>query len=322
MRIELLGKSNSLIFARNGDRPIKPASNQKLLVAAAALQLLPADFKYRTIIGLWRDNLVIVGSGDPSIGDPVMARSANEPITAVFSHWAARLKSAEITAVKGDLLFDDFIFDEEFVHPSWRKQQKNLQRWYTAPVGGLNFNDNCVDVLIKPAQTLGLPAVVSLIPENCWVLLDNQSQTASKKEPTVTRKGSGPITISVRGPVSAPNTAEHPIWVTVTDPGAFFAHTCGYVLEQHGIKLGGTIRRQRLRIPSGILPKDLRIIDVYERKLNDVLVRMNKSSQNMFAEALLKTLGASVVRDELPCKGSFSGGRAVVVDFLKYLSLP
>jgi len=320
VRVEFFGGSNDLIFDLNGDRPIKPASNQKLLVAAAALHYLPADFRYRTIIGLLKGDLVVVGSGDPSLGDPVLARTAGEPITAIFLRWADGLKKAGMAKIEGDILFDDFIFDQEYVHSTWRVEQ-NLESWYAAPVGGLNFNDNCVDVLIKPAGEMGLPAVVSLIPETPWVRLDNGSKTSGKGQPTVTRRGNGPITIRIRGSVSKPNTREHPLSVAIVDPGSFFASTCRHVLEQQGINIAGETRRCRVRMPGGKMPEGFKALGMYERKLCDVLRRMNKRSQNMFAEALLKTLGAYVVRDKAPCSGSYASGRAVVHDYLKLLSV-
>ncbi|UCD29776.1 MAG: D-alanyl-D-alanine carboxypeptidase/D-alanyl-D-alanine-endopeptidase, partial [Planctomycetota bacterium] len=274
-----------------------------------------------TVLGLWKDNLVVIGSGDPSVGDPVLARMAKESITAAFVQWAKRLKAAGVTTIQGELLVDDFIFDQEYVHPSWRQQQKNLQKWYTAPVGGLNFNDNCIDVVIKPAKVLSQPAIVSLIPDIPWVQLDNSSKTTTKGEPIVVRRGTGPIQISVSGPVSKPNTAQNPLSVTVTDPGLFFANTCRHVLKQEGITINGAIRRQRVQMPGGILPRDFKVIATYERRLDDVIRRMNKRSQNMFAEAALKTLGAYVVRDNLPGVGSFAGGRAAVLEFLKSISV-
>jgi hypothetical protein len=62
-------------------------------------------------------------------------------------------------------VFDDYIFEQQHIHPSWHEQFKNqMQSWYVAPVGGLNFNDNCVDVLVRPGAAIGAPAEVTLIP--------------------------------------------------------------------------------------------------------------------------------------------------------------
>jgi len=321
VRVERLDPARTVIFERYSDQVAKPASNQKLITTAAAMTMLPENFTYRTILGSWRKHLVILGSGDPSIGDPKIARAKSEPITAIFHNWADQLKSAGITVVEGDLIFDDYIFDQEYIHPSWKQQQSNLQKWYTAPVGGLNFNDNCVDVVIKPAQKIGEPALVTLIPNTPWVQLNNISKTAKNGQPIVVRQGTGPHTILVKGSVSAPNSREYPLSIPVEDPGALFASTCRTVLASRGIRIKGVTRRQRIRMPGGILPNDFQEISSYERELDEILWRANKSSQNMFAEALFKTMGAYVVRDKLPSTGSFDSGRKVVHDFLKSLDI-
>ncbi len=316
VRIMSLRTDRKVVYERHSDEPFKPASNQKLITAAAAMTVLGPDFKYRTILARRGEDLVIIGSGDPSIGDPQIARSANEPVTAVFRRWADQLKARDITSIRGDLLFDDFIFDQEYVPGSWREQH-NLEKWYAAPVGGLNFNDNCVDVLIRPAEVKGHPAHVKLVPDTPWAQLENRTESAAKGEPLVRRRGTSPMTISVSGPVSRPNDAKHPLWVSVTDPGAFFASTCRTVLASRGIKIAGETRRQRVRLRDATLPGDLKILADHETRPIDILWRVNKSSQNLFAEALLKTMGASARRGSETRVGSYETGRAAIRDFLK-----
>jgi len=310
-----------IVYEQNAQEPFKPASNQKLITTAAALTVLPPDFTYRTILARRGDDLVIIGSGDPSIGDPRIAKAAGESITTLFHRWADRLEADGIKTVKGGLLFDDFVFDQEHVHPSWRDQH-NLEKWYSAPVGGLNFNDNCVDVVIKPAAAKGAPAVVTLIPNTPWVQLDNKSKTAAKGEPLVRRRGTGPITISVSGQVSKANDPEHPLSVAVVDPGAFFASTCRTVLAARGIKIVGESRRERVRPTRGGLPGDLNVLAVHETKVADILWRVNKSSMNLFAEALMKTMGAYAGSGRVPREGTCETGRVAIRGFLKTIGVP
>jgi len=321
VRVETLGAEPSLIYEHLSNERFKPASNQKLLVASAALCRLPPGFTYRTLLARRGNDLVIIGSGDPSVGDPRMARQAQEPITAVFHAWADKLKALGLTRIEGDLLYDDYIFEQQHMHPKW-PAWFNLEAWYTAPVGGLNFNDNCVDVVIKPGSRPGLPARVTLIPpETPWVKLRNKATTATKGEPVVRRLGDGPITISVAGSVSKPNSADSPLSIPVVDPGAFFANTCRTALAARGIKIVGQTRRQRMRQPGEKLPADLQIVAVHERKLADLLWRVNKSSLNMFAEALLKTLGAYAGPGKPPRQGTLAGGQGAVRQFLGSLGL-
>ncbi|MEP0842516.1 MAG: D-alanyl-D-alanine carboxypeptidase/D-alanyl-D-alanine-endopeptidase [Phycisphaerae bacterium] len=322
VRIEQLSPAPAVVFEHNGDVPFKPASNQKILTSAAALSMLSPDFTYRTILAVRGDDLVIIGAGDPSCGDPRMAQAAREPVTAMFRAWGERLLAAGIDHLDGDLLFDDSVFDDEVIRQSWVKQF-NLQEWYCAPVGGLNFNDNCIDVVVRPGKGgVGTPAEVLLLPATSWVTLKNTAKTAKEGEPIFRRLGDGPITIWVSGSVSKPNSPTEPRSIAITDPGMFFASVCRSALAGQGIRIAGQTRRTRVRGQDGKLPADLRVIAVHERKIADVLWRVDKSSINMFAEAVVKTLGAYAGREDAPAVGSYENGRAVLTRFLDRLGVP
>ncbi len=319
IRIEALGPGGAVITERRADQPFKPASNQKLIITATALSVLPADFTYRTILARRGNDLIIIGSGDPSIGDPRLRERPDEPITSIFHVWADKLQAAGLTEIAGDLIFDDFVFEQQFVPASWTRQH-NLQGWSAAPVGGLNFNDNCVDVTIKPAAKSGEPAEVTLIPDSTYTRLANTSRTAAKGEPMIQRSGDNPMTVQVSGPVSRGNGGS-PFSLTVVDPGMFFACTTRTSLAAKGIRIVGQTRRQRIRRMDGSVPEDLRIVAVYESKLDDFLWRVNKSSQNMFAEALLKTAGAYGPSHTPTQIGGYDTGREAVRAFLKSIGV-
>ncbi|HLL90279.1 MAG TPA: D-alanyl-D-alanine carboxypeptidase, partial [Tepidisphaeraceae bacterium] len=59
----------AVLYKHNSDIPLIPASNLKLLTTAAALERLGPDFKFRTRLARRGDDLVLVGDGDPSLGD-------------------------------------------------------------------------------------------------------------------------------------------------------------------------------------------------------------------------------------------------------------
>jgi len=322
VRVEALGPKPTLIFDYNSSESFKPASNQKIVTTAAAMCLLSPDFTYRTILAVRGDDLVIIGSGDPSCGDPLMAQEAKQPITAMFHEWAERLKAAGITTIRGHLLFDDSIFDEEYVLASWTRQF-NMLAGYCAPVGGLNFNDNCVGVVVKPgAEGIGSPAEVTLVPGTSWIRLENTAKTAKSGEPLVKRQGSGALTITVSGSVSKANDPRTGLPIPITDPGMFFASACRTALAAQGITILGETKRARVRLVNGGLPADLRPVAVHERKMSEILWRVNKSSLNMFAEAVLKTVGAYAGREATPGVGSYETGRAATQRFLDSLGVP
>src|SRR5262245_7569228 len=146
------------LFARDADRLLIPASNAKLFTTAAALSSLGPQFEFRTVLGTAGRDLVVVGSGDPTIG----GRFTDGDPTEYFRRWAAVLKQQRITRIGGDLLLDDSFFDRQFAHPDWPKS--DLGHWYAAPVAALVVNDSCIDVRIAPGSASQTTAQVLLIP--------------------------------------------------------------------------------------------------------------------------------------------------------------
>src|SRR5882757_3066885 len=139
------------IYSRLPDRPMTPASNMKLFVTAAALDFLGADYRFRTYLALDGEDLWVIGTGDPATGDPRMAKAAEKKPTALFDDWADALQKRGVTRI-ASVVYYDRALDEQWVHPLWNKSF--LVDWYAAPVSGLNFNDNCVDIKVLPPGKL------------------------------------------------------------------------------------------------------------------------------------------------------------------------
>ncbi|MBN1489878.1 MAG: D-alanyl-D-alanine carboxypeptidase/D-alanyl-D-alanine-endopeptidase [Phycisphaerae bacterium] len=310
-------QSQAVVYTHRADEACKPASNMKLLTTAAALDLLPASYKFRTTLAMRGDDLIVLGSGDPSLGDPRLAQDAGEPITAIFHDWAAKLEALGIVGVPGDLVIDDTVFEAERYHPNWPKS--GWYNWYSAPVGGLNLNDNCIDVTVAPGAKPGEPAVIRVVPPNTFTEIVNECKTGDKQTATIRRVGNEPKYI-VSG---LSKTAGELKSVAVHDPGMLFASSCRTSLAAKGIKIHGTIRRERVRDDRGNLPPGCRVIAVYERPMTDLLGRINKNSQNLFAECLLKTIGFQLSATETGVgDGSYTAGQKYVRRFLEKIQAP
>lgn len=303
----------SELYGLNAERSFKPASNMKLVTTAAAVDMLGVGFVYQTILARRGNDLLIVGSGDPATGDPQLAAKRGEDITAMFHRWAQALRAKGITEISGRLLFDDSVFDSQRTHPSWKPG--DLDAWFAAPVGGLNFNDNCIDADVSPATRPGEPAVVSLTPRTESVRLENRCLSGGKGEPLIRREPGRDVLVLTGRCTKKVSVAP----VAVHDPGMLFASACRMALVASGIKIGSDVRRASIRKPDGSLPEDWTVVATSTTRLPDVLVRCNKSSQNLFAECLLKTLGTrqggAVGQADLP-EGSWTTGRAAIRQFL------
>jgi D-alanyl-D-alanine carboxypeptidase/D-alanyl-D-alanine-endopeptidase (penicillin-binding protein 4) len=297
--------SGRVLYSRNGEQPLVPASNMKLVTMSAAIDRLGADYKMRTTLAARSKDLVILGGGDPTIGDDELCADRKESITALFHQWAAKLKAAGVKQVAGDIVIDDFIFDQHFVHPNWPGDQ--YQRQYEAPVGGLNFGSNCINVRVAPTKP-GQRAAAALVPGNTAIELANKTVTGSRDTASVNRARDS-NTVVVSGTVAGQQQLGP---ISVRDPGAYFGSVFKTVLAAEGIPVRGSVVRQKVRTPDGRLPKDYRVIAVQETPLAAALARAGKDSHGMTAESFFKLLGAATGE-----AGSWKSGKAAVDAFLR-----
>ncbi len=306
--VELPG--GRVLYDRDGHRAMIPASNMKLVVMAAAIDQLGRDYRFATVLAIRGKDLIVIGGGDPTIGDERLARRRGETITAVFVEWAEKLKAAGVRGVPGNLVIDDTIFDQQFTHPHWPANQ--YQKWYEAPVGGLNFNGNCTSVEVRPTAA-GKPAAVSLVPVNGALQLQNKTTTGKKATVSVSRKKGGD-TIFVRGVVSKKGVVGP---VSVRNPGMYFGHVLKAALAEAGVRVAGEVVRERVRHDDGTIPVDCHIVAVHHSPLSDALSRAGKESLGMMAEALIKLLG-----HERSGVGSWRNGSQAVAAFLSKVGVP
>lgn len=302
--------SGRILYDKNGIEPLIPASNMKLIVLAAAIDTLGKDYEFTTVLAIKGTDLVIIGGGDPTLGDEKLAKKRRETITALFHIWAAKLQEAGVQQIPGNLIVDDFIFDHEYVHANWPTDQ--YQKWYEAPVGGLNFNANCTGVRVKPT-TPGKPAAVSLVPGNTFLSLNNKTKTGKKNTATVSRRRNSD-TIIVNGTVASAGVLGP---ITVPDPGLHAGAVLKTVLASKGICIHGEVIRQKIRHEDGSLPDDCHIVAVHRAPLTDALNRAGKDSLGMMAESLFKLLG-----HEFAGKGNWTGGSLAVNAFLDKAGVP
>jgi hypothetical protein len=63
------------------------------------------------------------------------------------------------------------------VHPGWEVYDVNW--WYAAPVSGLGFNDNAIDITYAPGAKEGEPATLAFTPDFGDVALENRTRTVA-----------------------------------------------------------------------------------------------------------------------------------------------
>lgn len=316
--------SGKLLYGRNANRLFTPASNTKLLVTSVATALLGPDFTVQTSLygtGPTRDsilegNLILYGRGDPTFSQRCFATDTSS--AAVCEHdpasqlrrLAIQLRQRGIRSIAGDLVGDGSYFDAELIHPSW--EIGDLAWWYAAPVSGLGFNDNSLDVRELPGDSIGSPAQVSLSPDLGLGSMDNRAVTSprgARRTFDITRSLDGAHYLASGViPVGALPRTEY---LAVADPNLFTALALRRELLAQGITVRGSIRSTVDSFAYQQARESSPLAVVTSRPLREWIYPILNSSQNWFAEMTLKQLGR-----RLGSAGSWSEGLRVERRFL------
>ena len=284
------GTDGRLVVRLGGSNSLIPASVAKVLTAAAALDWLGPGHTFDTRVsargeirdGVLIGDLVVHGSGDPSIG----ASSRSGPPTAVLEQLVKAVQQAGIRRVRGNLVLDDGALDREFVHASWSKSDRASA--YGAGIGGLTLSEGCVVVQAKgAARAGGTPRVSFPATSGAYVARSEVKTVGGIKHGGLsalfaTKERS--LRIKGRVPVGKPAGLRAP----VPDPVQFFGGAFSKVLGRAGIRVEGQLviaLRAADRRPG-------RIIGVHRTPLRDVLDPMNRDSRNVMAGTVFKVCGA------------------------------
>lgn len=294
------------VYQHGARTPLTPASNLKLATTSAALDKFGSDFKFRTVLYLHDGDLVLIGDGDPSFGDAEYLRRVGWKPTTVYESWADRLKKLGITSVR-NVVVDDSVFDEDFLHPHWPTHQ--IDHWYVAELGGLNFNINCIDFLIDASA----PGRVqfSTNPRTDYVKVENSCVAGGNAVQLGRKPGTNEIVL--RGEAS--HAVPGPFQETIHDPPLYAGTVLADTLDSMGIHVAGpvqrnrTMRQQKAKGPAG----EWKVVGIHETPLAVALARANKDSINLYAECLCKRLGHEVSQEP----GSWENGTAAVGQFLR-----
>ncbi len=317
--------SGYTLYERHPHTLFTPASNTKLFTSAAALEQLGPDYRFRTRVyanGTVRDsvldgNLVVRGSGDPTIG----GREQEDDPTAVFRAWADSLRAAGINRVTGNIIGDDDIFTDEPLGYGWGWD--DTPYYYAAEIGGLAFNRNTVDVTIE-SRFVGMPGHVRWAPFNTdYVTIVNETETipASKEEDEEYERPLGSNTLYLRTKLPQGMTEDESL--TISNPTLYFTYVLRQVLERQGITVEGTaIDVDDLdRKPDYDAPAMRPVASYTSIPLSGIVSTLNQESSNLYAEHILRTLGvvhpADSVDDDVEIGSAEMGVEAAMRTYVR-----
>ncbi|WP_261798184.1 D-alanyl-D-alanine carboxypeptidase/D-alanyl-D-alanine endopeptidase [Brevibacillus massiliensis] len=289
------------LYTHNHKRAFVPASNLKLFTAAAALEKLGPDFQYKTEVytdgkvnksGILDGNLIVKGYGDPSL--------SVEDLTAMVQ----KIKEQGITHINGNLLLDESYFDDVRLGYGWMWDDELYS--YSAQLSALAVNENAVTVEVAPGSAVGRAPAVTVVPANSYVQIQNEAITVDgNASDIVFDRPRGQNTIIISGTIGkqAVSVKED---LGLEDPALFVGDVFKHLLEENSITLGKNSRIGKMALQTGSP-----LLTHYSKPLRELIVHLNKESDNFYAEMLLKTMGALWAD-----AGSSQAGARVVSEFL------
>ena len=314
--VQSLGNGETL-YQLNPSKLVMPASNMKIVTLAAAAERLGWEYTFETWLlatgpverGVLRGDLVIVGSGDPTING-----RGGSP-RRVFIDWAARLKAAGITAIEGRIVGDDRAFDAEGLGQGWAWDY--LAYGYAARASALQYNEDLVEIVVRPGAAVGAAASIELRPGGNGLTVDNAVTTsaaggwvdlAQQRLP-----GSGRLRVAGSVPLGSEAVTRT---ASVDAPALFFLQELHDTLTGEGV----LIRNAPLawsQAAASPAPDSARLLFVHRSPpLSEVATVLMKASQNLYAETLLRALAAP------GGTGTAQAGQRVVRDVLTGWGVP
>ena len=329
-------KTDEVFYSLNPRTLVMPASNMKIITTAVAAERLGWDYRYGTQLlasgpverGRLRGDLIVRGSGDPTINVPPEENEENEEPGSVFDAWADQLRAAGISGIDGRIIGDDDAFDDEGRGKGWAWD--DLPYGYATPGGALLHHDNVVELVVQAGQLPGAPASIELRPTGSGLVLVNRVVTSPTDGDFTLqlRRLPGQPTLVVTGRVPA-GTEPFTQTASVDNPTEFFVRALRETLVSHGIEVSGpaidvdTIAAARgpehqdhqSDIPvSGSV--DHVLVSHLSPPLSEIATALMKLSQNLYAENLLKTVGAGAR------PGTTEAGRESVREVLTAWGIP
>jgi len=306
-----------VLYARHGDHLFVPASNLKLFTTAAALEKLGPDYVFHTTVesdaapdaqGRVGD-LYLVGRGDPDLGArrfPYSYRSLPQPPDTFIQEMADQLQARGVREITGKLIADDRYFLWEPFAPNWAVD--DVAWGYGAPVSALAFDDNSLTLHVLPGEKVGDAAWVRVEPVPDYYLLRNALQTsaAGTEKNYLLQRQPGSMEIHVWGQIPA-DAHEDVATIAIADPPRLIIEKFSAALRTRGIVVNNeceVLHRTHVDAPSPPSPTPRVVLAEHQSPpLSQIIKVINKESENLHAEMLLRTLGR-VTQNE----GSREGG--------------
>jgi serine-type D-Ala-D-Ala carboxypeptidase/endopeptidase (penicillin-binding protein 4) len=310
-------KTGKVLFDKNAQVGLAPASCQKVITSVSAFELLGKEYQYKTDLalegeiknGVLSGNTYLIGYGDPTLGS---WRWKNTTERAVLNNFVGAIEKKGIKEIKGNVFGYDRKWESNNTPRGWIWE--DIGNYYGAGASSLNWRENQYDIILKAGEKLGDKATIEkIIPR-----LENEGLYS---EVITAKKGSGdnafiylpPYAMSgyVRGTIPL---GESSFTISGALPNAAEQLTLTFVNELKSKNINGVLfagSYNGMEVEKKDLPiKPTTIFTVTSPPLDSINYWFLKKSINLYGEAFVKTIAYEKLKF-----GSTDSGIAIIKNF-------
>ena len=288
-------ESGRSILSHNAELSLTPASVQKLITTATALELLGEHYRYRTEVAIDANDparILVIGSGDPTLGSEAFS---DHPET-FFTVAVDALKKALPSGREYSIYVVDDLFGYYGISPEWT--WIDMGNYYAAGAYGISIFDNSYKLIFDTTDRNSCPKILRTEPE--------MQQLTFRNELTLNTTGrdngyiyGAPFSNErfLRGDIPA-GRKTFSIKGDIPDPGLLLGETLATYLRDAGLNIGRveTAREDYLTaVCSTARNNNYRVGRVLFTKvsppLKEIIREVNVESNNHYAEHLIRTIG-------------------------------
>ena len=312
-------KTGSVVFDKNSQLGLAPASCQKVVTSVSAFEMLGKEYHYKTMLGYdgsikdntLNGNLYFIASGDPTMGSWRWKETKEESIQQKI---AEILKSNHITAMNGNIIIDDSKWESQATPGGW--PWEDVGNYYGAGARGLNWHENQYDIILKPGKKTGDSVqVIETKPALKFAVLVNELRTGpvgSGDNSIIYLPEEGTVGY-LRGTIPA---GRESFMITGAMPNADnpFFNMLRDLFDSAHLKIRGRFRTGRsLAMLKEAMPiMKTALSNISSPSLDSINYWFLKRSVNLYGEALVKTIAFEKTKF-----GSTDTGLAIIKNFWK-----
>ncbi|RYD79744.1 MAG: D-alanyl-D-alanine carboxypeptidase/D-alanyl-D-alanine-endopeptidase [Sphingobacteriales bacterium] len=291
-------KTGAVVFDKNAQLGLAPASTQKVVTSAAAYELLGKDFTYSTGLSydgtvsnnILKGDIIIHASGDPTLGSWRWNSTSKDSL---FAALATAFKQKNIKFVNGLIELHNSAWESQATPNGWIWE--DVGNYYGAGAHILNWHENSYNLELKPGKNVGDSVkILKMEPPISLLSMINELKTAkagSGDNAIIYLPERGMIGV-LRGTIPA-GTDKFVIKGSMPMPETIFVNEMRRGLLKSSILLNAKLKPY-LTKKSGQKPALLRnIVQLHSFSsppLDSINYWFMKESINLYGEAFIKTI--------------------------------